>query len=419
MNQRDTTPSRSRTILAGLVGNVMEWYDFAVYGYFAVVIGKLFFPSDDPSISLIAAFGAFAAGFLVRPLGGLIFGRIGDLVGHKRALTLSMMAMAVPTVLMGLLPTYEAIGVLAPVLIVALRIVQGLSVGGEYTIAVVYLTTNAPPGRRSFTGVWGYWGAIAGMLLGSSIGAVMTYLLDDAQIQDWGWRLPFLAGGVVAAAGFLIRRAMHAEAPSGQSSQPIRDTFGKYRMSILRVALLNVGFAVAFYTAFIYSVTYIKTVDELGAQIAFTINTEAMALLLVILPLAALLSDRVGRRPLLIAGYSIITFAAIPLFHLMHTTDPAVIFAGEAGFILGVGLICGGLVANVELMPRPVRCTGFAFAYNIAFAVFGGTTPLIATWLISASGDPIAPAYWVAAGGAVSLLTAIFLVRETAFEPME
>jgi len=182
MNPVSASPSRRRIIMAGLVGNVMEWYDFAVYGYFASVIGHQFFPADDPATSLIAAFGAFAAGFLVRPLGGLLFGRIGDLVGRQRVLTLSIITMALPTVLMAFLPTYATLGFAAPFMLVALRIVQGLSVGGEYTSSLVFLVEHAPQNRRAFTAVWGAWGATAGILLGSGVGVVLVSLLTEEQI---------------------------------------------------------------------------------------------------------------------------------------------------------------------------------------------------------------------------------------------
>jgi len=410
---------RGRIIFAGLIGNVMEWYDFAVYGFFATVVGHLFFPSESPTVSLIAAFGAFAAGFLVRPLGGLLFGRIGDLIGRKRALMLSVTAMAIPTVLIGLLPTYQTIGIVAPILIVILRIVQGLSVGGEYTCSIVFLVEHAPQDQRARNASWGMWGAVAGILLGSGIGVLLTHVFDDAQILNWGWRLAFLFGGFVAIMGILLRRAIHISAPTGGSNQPIRDTFGQYRGSIIRVVLLSIGLGVGFYAAFVYSVTYIKTIDKLTSGVAFDLNTGAMACLLVVLPLAALLADRLGRKPLLIAGGLILAFGAIPLFELMHSTHPATIFLGEIGFVLGVGILGGGFVASMEMIPKPVRCTGLAFGYNASIGYFGGTTPLIAAWLIAATGNPIAPAYWIAAAGSITLLTAIFLVRETAFEPMQ
>ena len=194
--------------MAGLIGNVMEWYDFAVYGYFATVIGREFFPSGDPAASLIGAFGAFAAGFLVRPLGGVVFGRIGDLAGRQVALKLSVMVMAVPTVLMGLLPTHSQIGIAAPIAVVLLRIVQGLSVGGEYTSSIIFLSENAPERQRGFYAIWGLWGSVLGMLLGSGFGDLLAHTLTPDQLQSWGWRLPFLLGALVATTGVVIRQGI-------------------------------------------------------------------------------------------------------------------------------------------------------------------------------------------------------------------
>jgi MHS family proline/betaine transporter-like MFS transporter len=420
MDDKPAPTSGRRVVFAGLIGNVMEWYDFAVYGYFASIIGRQFFPSDNPSVSLLAAFGAFAAGFLVRPLGGLVFGRIGDVVGRQRAMTLSVLAMAIPTVLIGLLPTYDMIGVAAPIAIVLLRIIQGLSVGGEYTSSLVFLAEHAKPNRRARTAIWGMWGATAGILMGSAVGAVVSNFVSDDQLVRWGWRLPFLIGAMVAVTGYLVRHGIHAPVPAAERKSPIRDTFGKHRMDVLRVALLNVGLGVGFYAAFVYAVTYIESIDKLPESFALDLNTGCMLVLLLILPMAAWLSDQFGRKPLLIAGGAVLTLGAVPFFYLMHTTEPAIIFLGECGFALGIGLLSGGAAgANVELMPNAIRCTGLAFAYNASIGLFGGTTPLIAAWLISITGNPISPAYWVAAACAVSLLTAIFFVRETRNQSLE
>jgi len=410
---------RFHAIAAGLIGNILEWYDFAVYGYFAAVIGKQFFPSDNPAVSLIAAFGAFAAGFLVRPLGGLVFGHIGDMVGRKRALNLSVVAMAVPTVLIACLPTYESIGVLAPIAIVALRIVQGLSVGGEYTSSLIFLAEQSKPGRRAFTAIWGMWGATAGILLGSFIGGILTGMLDDQQVMAWGWRLPFALGFVVAITGVLIRKSVHVEDTSEKPKSPVREVFAHHKGAIVRVALINLALGTGFYAVFVYAVTYIKTIDQLSSEIAFNLNTLSMLTLLLLLPACAWLSDRLGRKPLLIAGSFGLAFGAIPLFSLIHHTDPGVIFLGELGFVLSVSLISGGTAgANVELIPGVVRCTGLAFAYNLSIGYFGGTTPMIAAWLIDSTGNPLMPGYWVAATSLVTLITVVFFVKETAFDPL-
>jgi MHS family proline/betaine transporter-like MFS transporter len=224
-----TTSSINKKIIrAGIIGNVMEWYDFAIYGYFALIIGKLIFPSSSASTSVIAAFGAFAAGFLMRPIGSLIFGNIGDKLGRKRALLISVLMMAIPTFLIGVLPVHEQIGITAPILLVILRMLQGLSVGGEYTTSVVFLVENSPDGRRGFMASWSGWGAVAGILLGSAVASLITTLLTPVQLASWGWRLPFLIGIIIAFVGFYIRRHLPDISPVSNQEKPtspIREAF--------------------------------------------------------------------------------------------------------------------------------------------------------------------------------------------------
>ncbi len=416
MSNKTIAPSLPKIIIIGLIGNMMEWYDFAVYGYFAMIIGKLFFPMTDPAVSLIASFGAFAAGFLVRPLGGLVFGRIGDLVGRQKAMTLSVIAMAVPTVLMGCLPTYETIGIAAPILLIVLRIIQGLSVGGEYTSSLIFLAENAPKNRKAFTAVWGVWGGTAGILLGSGVGLLISSILTDDQLVNWGWRIPFAIGGLVALTGWWIRSNMHVEIPLAQTSSPVKDVFTRYRWDVLRVALLNIGSGVAFYTAFVYAVSYIRNIDKLSESIALELNTLAMLVLLAVLPVSAWMSDRYGRKKILLISTILLVFLSIPLFHLIHSVDEIQILIGEVIFAVVVGMGSGGIVAlNVELIPAPVRCTGLAFAYNASMGLFGGTTPLMAAWLINYTGNQIAPAYWVVTTASLSLLTLVFWVKEPVY----
>lgn len=407
-------PNWRKVVVAGLIGNVMEWYDFAVYGYFASIIGTQFFPSENPAISLISAFGAFAAGFLMRPIGAILFGHIGDTLGRKRVLTLSVLAMAVPTTLIGLLPNFETIGILAPIMIVLLRMMQGLSVGGEYTSSVVFMVERAPENRRSFFGMWSMWGAIFGIMLGSGIGGAVATIFGDETLANWGWRIPFLLGSLVALTSYLVRRAMDADEETKKSDSPVKDTFVTHYADVIKVILLDIGYAVTFYVAFVYLVTYLKVIDKLPAEEALNINTGSMIILLLLIPLTSYLCDRIGRKPVLVFGYLLLTFGAVPFFAMIHTADLPLIFFGQFGFVLGFACVSSAATAaNVEMLPAAVRCTSYAVAYNAAIGLFGGVTPMIVTWLVTTTGNPIMPAYWVAGASAISLAVAIFVYKET------
>lgn len=412
-------PSITRIILIGLIGNIVEWYDFAVFGYFASVIGNLFFPSSSPSNSLIASFGAFAAGFLMRPIGGLVFGQIGDSLGRHQAMMISVLAMAVPTVLMCMLPTYETIGVAAPILLVLLRMIQGLSVGGEYTSSLIFLAESAPPGRKSLTAIWGSWGATSGILLGSAVGWMLTKFLPEADIQSWGWRIPFGIGGIIALSAWIIRRGLDQGLPEAKTESPVREVLKRYHWPVIRVAFLNIGTAVAYYTAFVYAVTYIRNIDRIPESLALELNSLSMGFLLMALPMAAWLSDRWGSHKVLKWALGLLCVFAVPLFQLIHSEDPRHIFMGEIGFAILIAMGSGGiLILNTSLIPKSVRCTGLAFAYNASTGLFGGTTPLVAAWLVSTTEDPISPAYWVLGAAFLSLATlTLFIPNVLHFDP--
>ena len=402
-----------RVILAALVGNVVEWYDFALYGYFVSIFSSQFFPSDNPNTSVIAAFGAFAAGFLVRPFGGLVLGQIGDRIGRQEALKLSVVAMATSTAFMAVLPTYKQIGLLAPLALIALRIIQGLSAGGEYTTSLVFLAEHAPNNRRGLVTIWGLWGSVLGMLLGLGISSWLSNFLTTSQMTSWGWRLPFALGLVVAFIGLILRQSLSSETPSTEGATPLRG-LTQHWSAILRVLLLNIGECVGFYAAFVYVIDYIQIEAGQSQDFAFALNTRVMALLLLFYPIMAWVSDRVGRRPLLIAGSLLLTLGGIPIFMLLHSGNAVLISRGEILLMFSLALLAGAKnPANVELMPQAIRCTGLALAFNIAEGYFGGTTPLIAAWLVSTSGNPLLPGYWVAAGGAITLITALWFTPET------
>ena len=412
-------PSHRRSVAAGLVGNVMEWYDFGIYGYSASIIGRLFFPAGDPTASLLAAFGVFGAGFLVRPLGGIVIGHLGDRVGRVRTLRWSMAAMILPTAAIGLLPTAAAVGVLAPVLLVTLRLVQGLAVGGEYTASIVFLAEAAPAGRRGVAAAWAGVGCVLGTLLGSGTGAVVSSLLTLDQMGAWGWRLPFLLGLLFGSVGIVVRRLLVADVPPARRGFPLLVALRTKPVAMLQLIGLALPLQVCFYLLFIYAVSWLRVDVHLPLDEALDINTASLIALLAALPAAAWLSDRIGRRPIMLAGAAGFVLFSWPLFTMMHTGRPGLVLLGQLAFAVLLGVYAGPCpAAMAELFPRPVRCAALGAAFNITAALFGGTTPLVAAALIAHTGSDLAPAWYAMLAPAIAL-GALLTVRESAFRALD
>lgn len=407
--------SKSKTIIAGIVGNIMEWYDFAVYGYFAPIIGAHFFPSDDPTASVIAAFGVFAAGFLMRPFGSIILGRIGDKRGCKAALTLSIILMAIPTFLIGVLPDHAAIGVAASGLLVLMRLLQGLSVGGEYTTSIVFLVETCPQKRRGFFASWSIWGAVAGILLGSSVGALISNLLTPDQVSAWGWRIPFLFGICIGFTGLYIRK--HVTAPDAAPEEerpksPILEAFRNEWRAMLRIIGINVVNAVGFYMIFVYAASWLKEYAHYSRAEALDINSLNMLAMLVMIPIFAIISDKIGRKPILLTAVIGLLALSYPLLNLMHSGNEMHTLLGQFGFAVLIGMIFGVYpAAMVEMVAPRVRVSALSVGYNLCLGIFGGTTPLICTYLITKSHDDMALAFYLMAAAVVSLIT-LLLTRE-------
>jgi len=419
MSQSVATHSFFHRTIVGVVGNIMEWYDFAVYGFFVSIIGRQFFPSDDPIISLIASFGTFAGGFLMRPIGGILFGSIGDKIGRQRAMYLSVMTMALPTMLIGALPTYASVGVWAPILLITIRLIQGLSVGGEYTSSLVFLVESSPDNKRAYNAMWGSWGASVGTLLGSGVGFLIAFLLTPEQLESWGWRLAFIFGGSIAFLGLYLRSGENKETHVVQTKTPIKDVFTKHWRSVLRVTFLNIGHTVAYYAIFVYSITFLEQVAHFSYEKAIRNNTITMILPLLILPISAKLSDKYGRKPLLWIGFGLMALTAIPLYGLLGEGIRWVTILCQLMIALPLGIVGGVMAAtNAELMPREIRCTGLAFSYNISVGIFGGCTPLFITWASEYLEPGQAPGYLVAAAGLVSVATLFFAIKETSKQPL-
>lgn len=371
---------------------------------------------------MIAAFGVFAAGFLTRPFGGMVFGSIGDRIGRKPALTFSVIAMAIPTFLIGLLPGYAEVGIAASVLMVLLRLVQGLSVGGECTTSVVFLVEGAAPDQRGLMGSWSSFGAVAGILLGSAVGAALASLLSPAALQSWGWRIPFLLGLAVGLVGLYIRHHL-PEMAGGLSvkrptTSPVAEAFRSEWRAILKVAGFNVMNAVGFYMIFVYVATYLQQVVHVAAARALDINTISMVVMLLMIPAAGALSDRIGRKPPLLAAAIGLLVGSWPLFWMMHHASFALILSGQLGFAVLIGLFLGAAQATMaETFPARVRCTALSLGYNLCLGVLGGTTPMVAAYLIARSHNDFSPALYLMAAAAISLFV-ILNLRETAYSPL-
>jgi MHS family proline/betaine transporter-like MFS transporter len=409
-----TPASTRRIVAAGTIGNLLEWYDFAIYGYFAATIGRVFFPAENPVAQVLAAFGIFALGYLMRPLGGIVVGHIGDRYGRRAALTFSIAAMAVPTFLVGLLPGYETLGMAAPILLTLLRMVQGLSVGGEATTAMVFLVEQAPPGRRGLVGSFCSLAATGGFLLGSAIGATFAALLPAEALAAWGWRVPFLLGLVLGIVGWWIRQVIVEEAPpkAGHGS-PLVETLRHHGRAVMRVAGITIFNAVGFYLMFLYVVTWLQTVDGIAPARALEINTVSMFFLLPVMLLSGWLSDRLGRRPLMFVAMILGLVGALPFLWLMHHPDPRLILAGQLALVVPAGMGLGIIPSLLtEAVAGRVRCTAISLGYNIAFGVIGGLTPLTAAWLVARTEMDLSPAWLLMGAAAISIAT-LLTFRET------
>lgn len=387
------------------------------------MIAQHFFPSTDPSVQLIAAFGAFAAGFLMRPLGGVVFGHIGDRFGRKAALTISVLAMAIPTFCIGILPGYDDVGWWAPALLVVCRMVQGLSVGGEYTTSIVYLVEGAHPNRRGMAGSWSGVGATTGVLLGSAVGALTTTLLQDnlEALHTWGWRLPFLLGLGVGLGGLMVRRGLPESPPAPPESGrlPLVEAFVTEWRAILQVIGLNLLNGVGFYLIFVYLVTFMTQMAKLPEPEALDVNTFNMVVLLIVVLLGGWLSDRHGRKPVLLFGGVGVLMLAWPMFWLLHHDNAWLGLIGQFGLAVFAGLFLGVIpVTMVEAFPAKVRCSAISVGYNICLGLLGGTAPMVATFLIATTGYALSPAFYLMAAAAISV-GVVLTLRETSRDPLK
>ena len=421
------TPAVLRKVLtASFIGNFVEWFDYASYGYFATVIAVVFFPEIAPSAALLATFAVFAISFIIRPIGGIVWGSIGDRIGRKTALSWSILIMSGATTLIAFLPGYTQIGIAAPILLLILRMVQGFSASGEYAGAASFLAEYAPPEKRGFYTSMVPGSTAAGLLAGSLMSALLFSLLDAEQLQSWGWRLPLILAFPMGLVGLYIRLKLEdtpkfreLEAQHHVEATPTRELFTTYRKPMVRAFGVTCLNAVGFYLILSYMPTYLITEMGMDESASFLANSIALTVYIFLIFLMGTLSDRFGRKTALITASVLFIFLTVPLFRMLD--------GATFGMIVLIQVIFGALLTVndgtlpcylTELFPTRVRYSGFAFSFNTANAMFGGTAPFIATWLISATGSKAAPAWFLVAAAVVALV-AMVSSRETAGRPLE
>jgi len=413
--------SRRKVIISGMLGNGLEWYDYALYGHMSVVFSKLFFsfgPDADPTQSLILTYLTFAVGFISRPLGAVLFGRIGDKFGRKRALTASMILMAIPTGCIGLLPTYEAIGFAAPIMLLIIRIVQGLSLGGAFSGSMSYVVEHADPKARARTGSVTMLSLVIGFLIGSLVSTAFSTILSPESFISWGWRVPFFFGVLIGVVGFWIRNHgdespayKEAKESGGLSDNPVKEAFVKHPKKMFQGFAFYLFVTVPFYSIAIYMIGYTQKHLGFSAKDALQINSMAMVAMFIPIWFSAKMADKYGRRPVLMAAIVAMALVLYPVFQLMQGGSYWEVAVAQAllAFILGAYLAPIPALL-VELYPTRIRYTGMSLAYNFC-AIAGGFTPSIAEMLIRDTGDPISAMYLMFGAAFVSFV-ALYMYKD-------
>lgn len=414
-----------RVVLSCMVGNALEWYDFVIYSYFAETIGRLFFPVSDPVARLMMTFGVFAAGFVARPAGAVLFGWVGDTFSRKSALLLSIYVMCIPTALMGCLPSYDAVGLWAPACLLVLRILQGFAIGGEFTGSMVFLVEHAPDKTRGFAGSWSMFSVIAGVIAGSLVSTLVLVSLDTVALDTWGWRLPFVVSILGAFLGAAMRRNLvdpvawtEYKSQHKKQATPLRSLFRYYGRKVGLVVSIDFLTAGGFGLVVIFMPSFFRTFAGIDSAAAQWIHTLNMVIFGVMMVAGGALSDRFGRKPLVLWPALFVLVAAWPCWQMCSGGTMAGAFWGQALLSAGVGLFMGPLPATLsEIFPVQVRFSGVSLGHSLSMAFFCGSSPMLATGLVSLTGHKASPALWMAATALLSACAALAM-KETARKPM-
>lgn len=400
-----------RNLIAGAIGNAIEFYDFIVYAYLAHYFAAHFFPSDEPVTALIASYGGFAAGMLMRPLGGVLIGSIGDKIGRKMALQISVLMISLPTFVIGFLPTYESIGLWAPVLLILMRLVQGLSVGGEYSAAIVFLVERASPKERGFFGSFSPLGAMFGLLLGSLVTFIFTLSLGQEIMNEWGWRLPFISSIFLMLFGIWLRTKIASDSISKSDSakSPVIDAFKMHWRPMLSIGLGNTLTGAMSFVGFMYAVPWMIELGGVHSTLAFSVNIVSLALCCAMTIIGGIISDKIGRLKTVVIGAFIALLGVWPAFLFFKSGVLPLMLVSSLIIGTAHGLFCGPFCACMaSIVPKKVRVTVIAFGYSFSVGIVGGLAPMLTEFLVGKLHIAMAPAFVIIAAATVSLLALLF-----------
>ncbi|WP_017801320.1 MFS transporter [Winslowiella toletana] len=408
-------------MLSAGIGHFIEWFDFGLYGTLAAIIASNFFASGDPAVALLKSFAVFGSGFLMRPLGGLYFGSMGDRLGRRKVLVTVIVITSFSTFIMGILPTYHQVGIVAPTLLVLTRLLQGFAAGGESSGVITYLAESAKPHRRATLTCWSENFSFMAFVCGSGLVLLLTHTLGEPAMNDWGWRIPFLLAAPLGLGGLYMRRNMEDSAEFHKLKSS-----GKIDKSPLRTSLRTSGKALLFCVGFVvvkavsswvlqsFMPGYLSTHLHYSRTDSYLITTLGLLSVAICMPFTGYLSDRIGRRPVMLLGCGGFILLTYPAMLLMTQGSVATSVGAMSMLGIFVALFNGGCgAAMVELFPTAIRYGSIAIAYNMTVALFGGVTPLASASLISFTGDPLSPAYYVMATAVISFI-AVLMCKETA-----
>jgi MHS family proline/betaine transporter-like MFS transporter len=406
----------NRVVLASVVGSFVEWFEFSVYGYFAAILGKVFFPSSSEHVQLIASLAAFAIAFLARPFGGVIFGPLGDKLGRKKVLTTTIMLMAGSTFAIGIIPSHATIGIAAPILLVLMRLLQGISAGGEASGAAIFVAEYCQDKNRTAVTSWIEFGCISGFFFGAAVATVLSFFFTTEQINDWAWRVPFLLALPLGSIGLYIRNRLEetpvfeaARATKVKAKVEWRNLFSTHGGALLQSSGIIIVTNVTLFTVVTYTPTYLVSTLHLAPSTGLMLSLGPQFLLICMIPVLGIVADKIGRKAMMLIGSVAVAVCAIPCFNLLMTGS----MPSKVAALIVLNMCLAALLSCIystipALFDVKVRFTGMAISYNVSVALFAGTAPVLNAWLIGLTGSPLIPAYYLILAAIVGIVALLY-----------